>query len=369
MRRVVFVDDRRPAPGPPGDEDVHVVAARRSLRGAGAPEQRLDRRSAAIGRGQEVLRVVHDVPLDVGEVLEHRGDVGPARAQRVDQVARRARRDQPVEPPQLVALALLLAGQRGERRRELLLHERHVGAVALLLGVRQLLELVRLDHLPVAQRREGEAGGSAHDRDAARAGLLLDLVEGPLALLLERALDELAARLVVVALEDRGDRRAQLVDEAAHVLVERLGAARRQPQRARPARVREVVDVDPVVGRALLRGAPLQERPHEAVLAHARRAERVEVVPVAADPDREAHCLLRALLADDAGNLLELGGCLERQRRRVAAAVERVGGQRPYRAHRFSIPREPIYGPGRSKLVWPLLASGRAGLGSGSGPF
>jgi hypothetical protein len=63
------------------------------------------------------------------------------------------------------------------------------------------------------------------------------------------------------------------------------------------------------------------------VLAHPGGPERVQVEAVAPDPDREAHGLLGPGLADDARHVGELGRGLERERRGIAPAAERVFGE------------------------------------------
>ena len=241
-------------------EHVHLVAVRRLLLGAATAEQGLHG-VLPLGRRQEVLGVVDHVLLDLGEVLEHRRHVGPARPHLVDQVTRGGGRDQPVQLAQLLPLAARLARQRDQHLLQLALQRGHLLLDAAPLVRRQLLERVGLHHLPVAQRGDADARLRAQDGDAALPRPLLERPEGPLALVREARLDELAARAVVLALEDGGDRRLQLVDQLAQVLAQQPAPPRGQAQRPRPARVGEVVDVAPVGRRGLgLRPAARETR-------------------------------------------------------------------------------------------------------------
>ena len=323
--RVVLVDDRGALLRGAGDEHVDLVASSRPLLGPSAEEGL--HRARPLGRRQEVLGVVDDVLLDVGEVLEHGGHVRPAGPHLVDQVRGGGGGDQPVQPARLVAVAPRLPRERPQGVLELLLDRHHLRLEPLLLAGGQLLERLGLDHLAVAQGRHPHPGRRLDDGDAPRAGLLLEAVEGLLALRGELLLEELLPRPVVVAVEEGGDGGTQLLDEVQQVLAQERGASRRQAQRAGPARVGELVDVSPVGGRLLRGGAPLEERAHEAVLAHARGAEGVEVVAVAADAYREADRLLRALLPDDAGHVGEVGGRAEGEGGGVRPAAEGAGGQ------------------------------------------
>ena len=339
--RVILVYDRGASPGRLRDQDVHVVAVHRPPVG-GAPAQQGLHRLLTVGGRQEVLGVVDHVPFDLGEVFEHGRHVGPVRTQLIDQMAGRRCRDETVELAQLLALAPGLARQSDQRLLELTLERGHLVLDALLLGGRELLEGVRFHHLAALQRREADTRGRPQHGHAALPRALLYRLESALALLGEARLDQLAPRAVVLAVEESGDRRPQLADQLTQVLAQRRATPRREPQRPRPARVREVVHVAPVGRRGLARGATLEERAHEAVLAHPGRAQSEEVVAVAAGADREADGLLRPLLPDDPGYLLELGRGLECEPGWIAPAPEARSGKWPGFAHAVLPPKGPI---------------------------
>lgn len=122
---------------------------------------------------------------------------------------------------------------------------------------------------------------------------------------LELGDDGLLSRPVVLALEGRGYRRLQLVDEALHVVLELHPPPGRQTQGARLVRVREVVDGAPVRGDIVSGGLLLDVATHRAVPAGARGTEHVEPVAFAPDADAELQRLDGACLADGAATLPE----------------------------------------------------------------
>ncbi len=125
IRGMVLVHDRGTGRRGLRHEHVHLVAVRRLLLDAATVEQGLHG-VLPVGRRQEVLGVVDHVLLDLGEVLEHRRHVGPARPHLVDQVTRGGGRDEPVQLAQLLPLAARLARQRDEHLLELALQRGHL---------------------------------------------------------------------------------------------------------------------------------------------------------------------------------------------------------------------------------------------------
>ncbi len=164
--RVVLVHHRGAGLRRPGDQHVDLVAPGRPL--LAAPAEEGLHRVRPLGRGQEVLGVVHDVLRHVGEVLEHRGHVCPARPHLVDQLAGGGSGHQPVQPAHLVAVPPRLPGERPQGVLQLLLHRHHLRLQPLLLAAGQLLELLGLDHLAVPQGGHPHPGRRLDDGDAPR---------------------------------------------------------------------------------------------------------------------------------------------------------------------------------------------------------
>ena len=156
----------------------------------------------------------------------------------------------------------------------------------------------------------------------------MQLLEGLRLALAELLVDALQSGPVLVAIEHRGDRGLQLLDQARHVTLELVAGARGKLQRLGAVRVFEVVDVAPVGGGLLLGRLAVQELADGGVLAQRVGAEREQIEALRADTDTEAQRLDGALLAEDLVEVLELGGGAEPQRSRVAAAFERARRQR-----------------------------------------
>lgn len=104
---------------------------------------------------------------------------------------------------------------------------------------------------------------------------------------------------------------------------------RRQLQSPRSLRILEIVDVAPVGWRGLgSRLVPQQVFDHR-VPAGARRAKSIDVVSLAAHPERKIKSLDGTLLPDQPRGLFEFAANHEGQLGRIAAAVEQLWRQRP----------------------------------------
>ena len=107
----------------------------------------------------------------------------------------------------------------------------------------------------------------------------------------------------------------------------------RQLQRLGPVGVVEVVDVDPVGGRRRLGGLRPQVRLDGGGLARGRRAQHEDIEVVALDVGAELDGLQRPILADQAGDGMQLVGGLEAELAGFDHAAQ-LGGLERLRARR-----------------------------------
>jgi hypothetical protein len=124
-----------------------------------------------------------------------------------------------------------------------------------------------------------------------------------------------------------GQRGAQIIDQGAHVGGQPRAPAGRQAQGARTMRQLEIVDVAPIIRLGPLTGGPPEEVFDRRALATARGAEGKDVVAGTADRDTEIDRLARAVLPDDFGQGLELGGRLEVEAIRGAGCEQGFRGK------------------------------------------
>lgn len=168
----------------------------------------------------------------------------------------------------------------------------------------------------------------AQQRDAELLGLVAELAQGGLLALLGFFLQGLDAVAVLVALEHRGDRRHQLLDEALHVVAEGGSAPAGQVQQARVGGVVEVPHVAPVGwGRALV-ALFLQQAGDDLVAAAAGVTEHEQVVTLAGDVEPEADRVDRAGVDVGGVELRQFGGAFEAER------IGRAGGVQAFRRKR-----------------------------------
>ena len=263
------------------------------------------------------LEVLHDL-RQVGELRlalldrlrnHEAGGVAIQRAHRVALLA--------LQPRQHAQGLLQVLFQLLDRRLRLLLALRGPG-----------IELGGRHHLAVLHRRHGEAHRRAQDRDALRRRLVAHRGERALVPAAALLLDGGAALLVVLALERRGQRDLQVVDQPVQRLVQRRRPAGRQRDRHRPMRRGEVVDIDPVRRlRAFGRGV-FQQGAHRTLDVRAVRADGEDVEAahrhLGAEPDR----LVRTRLVGELAQRGKLPRRLEAQRRDVGLPVQPVRRER-----------------------------------------
>jgi hypothetical protein len=133
--------------------------------------------------------------------------------------------------------------------------------------------------------------------------------------------DELPARLVLLALERRGEARLQVLHELLHVRLQRRPLSGRQAQHLRLIGLVEVEDVAPVRRRLLVRCFLFQQASHERRLVRFRRAEGEYIVSLSGHADAHAQGLSRAVLTE---HEVDLVGRPVRQPSGVAGPVQGV---------------------------------------------
>ena len=153
------------------------------------------------------------------------------------------------------------------------------------------------DHFAVLERRERKSARRAQQADLVARGLLPELAERLLLALVELGVDLSEARAVFVALERRRNRQAQFLHQLLHVVLQLLASSRRQRQRQRLVRLREIVDVGPVERSGAGGLFAFEVLPHQRALARPGRPHHEQVVTLARDVDAEFHGIARALLA------------------------------------------------------------------------
>ena len=293
----VFVDHGGALPPPVVDDDVHLVAAEGGLPSLLAPGQpaRLRRRRPG---GVELFGVLLEVRAHLLDVVHDLGQVVVVLAQLLDEQGHRVAHHLLVEAAHPLAPLALPLGRLLENLLQLLLQLGDVRAHLRLGLLGPLAKGFRAHHLALGGGRQGEPRGGADQAHAARLGVLLQLVERGFLALAELRLKGLGSGLVLLALESRGNGRAQLADELLHVGAEPAAPAGRQLERARLVGLLEVVDVAPVGRRRHSGRRLLDVAPDERVLAGAGRAVGEDVVAMAPDADAEPDRLQRTLLAE-----------------------------------------------------------------------
>jgi len=202
-------------------------------------------------------------------------------------------------------------------------------AHALLLRFRKALEVLRVDDHAIASRGETETERRSDERDAGRLGMLLDLRQPGLATRLDLRLDRLFAAAVALAFEGGRDGSLQLDAELGHRFAQAGPGAGRQAQGLRSLRVREVVDVAPVIRRRHAGGAASQELADSCGLADPGRSEGEHVEAARGRRDRQVDRLDSPVLADDLVHVRDVRGGGEPQVRRRAVSVQVFHLERP----------------------------------------
>ena len=315
IARVVLVDQRRAGAVGVVDQQVDQIAVER---GQPLAVEEFFRRCGA----EDIQALFDDVALDLVEEARHLGQLRVARLQFGELALDGGARHCLVE---LLDLLVVLAAGRRHLLQGLAQHLAQVLAALLdllALGGIELVEAFGVEHLAVLQRRQGEAGRGAQQEDAGLAGLRFDLAEQLLLAGLELVLQRLHGVAVLVAVEGRRQRGEQAAHQRAHVGLQAAPGAGGQAQYARLVRGAEVVDVAPVAGARHLTGLLFEQLADDGVLAQPRRAHHVEVVALVTDADAEVQGAQRPLLAEAAGQVGEVGGAVEAQRRDLAGVIE-----------------------------------------------
>ncbi|MNQ53478.1 hypothetical protein D3C85_675170 [compost metagenome] len=224
-----------------------------------------------------------------------------------------------IELAQLVARLALPLRQAGQFFVESFFQGGDIEVEALALGFRQLGELGFVQRLALEHRGEGDVAAVAVQRHVLFQGQLLDHIERLVVALVEGAVDGALLLLIGRVLEYRREGRQQVVDQQVDVGDERPGTARRQLQRARFARLVEVIDVDVVRrGRQTL-GLGLEVAFDEREAAGAGLAHDEHVVTGTRHGHAELQGLDRTLLTEHATERLQVIG---------AGEVELLGRER-----------------------------------------
>ena len=141
----------------------------------------------------------------------------------------------------------------------------------------------------------------------------------------------------------------QLIDRFDHILGERLGATTRHANSIRSIEVVEVVDVDPIVNRRRFLVLLLQIGLNGGCLAGRCWPQHKDIKVVGVHAGAELNRFQRAILTDQSGDRLQLGGRREAERCRVDSPTQlfnREGGMigrfdrrnsRPFRSARFIV--------------------------------
>ena len=189
---------------------------------------------------------------------------------------------------------------------------------ALALGFRQLSELGFIQRLAVGHRGKGDIGAVAVQGHALLQRQLLDHIQRLVVALVEAAIDGAFLLLIGRRFEHRREGGQQIVDQLVDIGDESTRGAGWQLQRARLARLVEMIDVDPVGRRLHALGFGLEVALHEGEASGTRLAHDEHVVARTRHGHAELQGLDRAGLAQYAAEGFEIIGTAE---------VELLGGE------------------------------------------
>ncbi len=276
----------------------------------------------------EIAQVVADIAAYGVEMGQHVGQFFVLLGHLSVQVVEHNAGHLAVQLAQAVAQLTLPARGMGQHLLQRLLHDLDVGLHALLVFLRQLLELFGREHGALFERGKGQPRRGAQQRQVAPLGLFLQLHQAGLLHLLELAFDGAAPRLVFLALEGRRKRRLHVLHQPLQVAAELAAQPAGQAQHLGAVGLVEVVDIAPVgrrrfAGRALLHGVV-----HQGELAHARRSQGKNVVAGTLHLHAKADGADGPLLADRDRQLCKVGGCDKVKQVGVCAAAQQCGRQR-----------------------------------------
>ena len=322
VARVVLGYDRHPVSATVIDQHVyHVTPEGRGLRGSGAGHGR------RFAPGEEIVDVVDHVLLDSLQVGRQALHAGVTLLDLRNVVAHCDQRHFPVELFQFLPLLAAPVHDVAYDVAEFFLQLDDDALDARLLLFRQLCIFLRADDFAALERRERETGGRAQQADLLCGGLRPQLVEDALVALGELGLDLPRARAVLVAVEHRRNRGAQLLHELLHVVTQRRSFPGRQCQREGAIRFVEVVDVCPVARFRALRDPAAENVLDERVAAAAGRPHHEQVEARARHVDSEFNGIACARLAQELFQIIEFRRGVESEPRRIATAIKRLGCQ------------------------------------------
>ena len=242
--RMILDDDRRARRATVLDDHVNPIPREHAPVGISGAALALWR-----SRGDRVGELLEEIRVDAVEERDDLRKVTEALADVGDVVIDDASHRLAVEAARRVAHLLLPARHLVEERLDVRRDLFHRAVERVLLGRRERVRLGVREHGPVLHRLELETGLGFLEREGARRGHLRDRFDGFLAAFLERRLNRLAPRAVLLALEGGGHRDSELVGELLHRVAERYRAPLRDAKEVRRPRILEAVDVTDVVRR------------------------------------------------------------------------------------------------------------------------
>jgi hypothetical protein len=178
----------------------------------------------------------------------------------------------------------------------------------------------------------------ADEGEAALLGLALELAQHLFLPFPELLLDVLPPPAVVFALKGRRDRGAQLLDETLHVTAEPACTAGWEPQSVWFVGFGEVVDIAPIWRGRLFGGLAFKIPTHHRIFTRSLRPQSEEIIAVMGDADPETYRLNGPSLANDTGQLFQVGCGLKGKLHGVTALTERCGLQRLPKPHSVMSP-------------------------------
>ena len=223
-----------------------------------------------------------------------------------------------IELTQQVARLAFPLRQAGQLLVQALFQRSDIRVETLALGFRQLSELGFIQCLAVGHRGKGDIGAVAVQGHALLQRQLLDHVQRLVVALVEAAIDGALLLLVGRCFEHCREGGQQIVDQLVDISDESTRGAGWQLQRARLARLIEMVDVDPVGRRLHAFGFSLEVALHEGEASGTGLAHDEHVVAGTRHGHAELQGLDRASLAQYAAEGFEIIGTAE---------VELLGGE------------------------------------------
>ena len=232
---VVFVDDRRARLLAVVHQQVDLVAAK--ARVAVVLERPLHRRFEALRRPlEELVGAGDDVALHLVEVVEHLGVARAVPPHGLEPPAGHRGRQLPVERLQRFLVLAPPLAELPQQVHQLPAHLLQFDGEPFPLLLGQLAELLRVERLAVVQRGQHQARFPPHHRHVVRFGLLLDLGDGGVLLVLEAVHQLVPAAAVLLALEGHAQGQAQLGHRPGHALLQACPHARGEARACADAR-------------------------------------------------------------------------------------------------------------------------------------